>query len=213
MTETSFRLPRHSGLATIILLGFVALAHVVAFTLSLFGGPTRLLQSEPDLVDGLYALAVLLALLFTLPASITWIVWAVRTRKNLDALGVTGLEYSTWFPWYFVVPLLNFFVPMIAVQEMWRKGVPASGQAQAKSSKLISLWWLCFATYTLSRTVPRLVDQVLGSSFELRLVPLYHGAAVPAAVLGSAVVWRFLKRQRMQAPAEPAQASMVLASA
>ena len=210
MTEASFRLPQHSGLAAIILLGFVALAHAVAFPLSLLGGPTRMLALESDVVGGLYALTVLLALLFTLPASITWIVWAVRTRKNLDALGLSGLEYSTWFPWYFAVPFLNFFVPMIAVQEMWRKGVP---ETKSKSSKLIYLWWLCFATYALASTVPGLVDQVFGSDLELRFMPLYHGAAVLAAILGSAVIWRFLNRQRSQMPPETTSVNGVLASA
>jgi hypothetical protein len=212
METTSFRLPQYSGLAAVILLGFVALAHLAALPLAFAGGAREILQEEPGLLGGLYALAVLAALLFTLPASITWIVWAVRTRKNLDALGVAGLEYSPWFPVYFAVPFLNLFVPLIAVQEMWRKGIPDPTGAQGKRSKLIYVWWLFFATCTLSSMVPSLLDKMLGTNYEVQFLPLYHGAAVPAALLGSVVVWRFLKRQRMQAASAGATSLLAFAS-
>jgi hypothetical protein len=40
----------------------------------------------------------------------------------------------------------------------------------------------------LTGSVPGLIDSLTGGTYERELLPLYHGAAIPAAILGAVVI-------------------------
>ena len=129
------------------------------------------------------------------PAAITFIVWAVGSRKNLDAFGAVDLEYSTRFPWYFIVPLLNFFVPLLAFQEIWRESQPVP-KAEQRNSKLIYLWWVFLICGGLAAMIPRVLAAADRPEAERGLAPVFHACTVVAACLAVAMIWRLLQRQR-----------------
>lgn len=182
--KTPFHLPQSSGVATMILLSFLAVAHLVCFGL-VMAGNSRVL----------YAVALVAAFLVRIPAAVTFIVWAVRSRKNLDAFGAVDLEYSTWFPWFFIVPLLNLFVPLLAIQEIWRESEPVP-KAEQRSSTLIYLWWAFLVCSGVAATLPALLAKRDRFGAERGLAPVFHVCTVVAACLAVVMISRLLDRQR-----------------
>jgi hypothetical protein len=187
--RTTFYLPQSSGVAAMILLSFLAVADAACFGLVIAGAADR-----PGALTYLYGAAVL-ALLARIPATILFIVWAVRSRKNLDAFGAVDLEYSTGFLWYFIVPLLNLFVPLLAFQEIWRESEPVP-KAEQRNSKVIYLWWIALVCSGLAATIPKLLSDVDRTQAERGLAPLTYASSCAAACLAVTMIWRLLERQR-----------------
>jgi hypothetical protein len=194
-----------------ILLGMIAAGHVICFILVLNGGAGELVsQQQLGTTAVLYGLALVGTVVLTIPAGITFVVWAVRTRKNVDALGAYDLEYSAWFPVYFVVPVLNLFVPLLAFQEIWRASDPASTDLpqHRRGSRIIYFWWAFFLLASIAGALPRLLAERDKRAAEIGLAAPYHVLAAIAAGLAIAMIWRFLQRQRAHpgsvVPATPA---------
>jgi len=183
-----------------ILLGMIAAAHLICFILVLNGAAGELVsQQQLGTTAVLYGVALIGTIALSIPAAITFIVWAVRTRKNVDALGAYDLEYSAWFPVYFVVPLLNLFVPLLAFQEIWRASDPASTELpqHRRGSRIIYFWWAFFLLASIAGTLPRLHAERDKRAAEIGLAGPYHVLAAIAAGLAIAMIWRFLQRQRV----------------
>lgn len=194
--RTTFHLPQSSGVAAMILLSFVAVGHAICFGLVMAGAADQVLANRLGAAGVLYAVILLGTVAMTVPAAVTFIVWAVRSRKNLDAFRAVDLNYSSGFPWYFIVPFLNLFVPLLAFQEIWRASDPAPPAQKRRGSVLIYAWWFFFICTGLAGGVPRLLAPADRTAAERGLAAPYHACAVVAACLAVAMIWRLLQRQR-----------------
>ena len=106
-----------------------------------------------------FFLLSLVTVFFLLMTMVIYGCWIYRVCANAHALGATGLAFSpsSVVLWYFV-PLLNFVMPYLALQEIWKaSAAPQSWKDQA-SHPLISLYWavniismLSFAVAVLMR--------------------------------------------------------------
>ena len=178
-----------------ILLSFVAVADAACFGLVLAGAADQVLEDRIGALGFLFGIGIVLALLARIPATILFIVWAVRSRKNLDAFGAVDLEYSTFFPWYFICPLLNLFVPLLAFQEIWRESEPVP-KAEQRNSKVIYLWWIALVCSGVASMLPKLLSQADRLRAERGLAPLQYASSSVTAALAVTMIWRLLERQR-----------------
>jgi len=86
---------------------------------------------------------VLLAVFFVL-AAVPIAVWIYRAHANLHRAGVSELAYSpAWSVGSFLVPVVNFVVPLRAMRELHNRS-HGEGPWQAQSPVAdVSSWWSC----------------------------------------------------------------------
>ncbi|MHC4974407.1 MAG: DUF4328 domain-containing protein [Planctomycetota bacterium] len=71
--------------------------------------------------------------------------WIPRANRNARALGATGMVFSprSCVIWY-LIPILNLFVPYLAMKEIWLASDPSGAWQRRKASLLLPLWWGLF---------------------------------------------------------------------
>lgn len=81
-------------------------------------------------------------------AIVTFCCWLYRAYRNLAALRVDGLAYSSgWAVGSFFVPFANLVVPFLVMKELWKGSDPAfvdeasNEWNRARGTSLQSLWW------------------------------------------------------------------------
>jgi hypothetical protein len=81
------------------------------------------------------------AVLFILGA-LPFGMWTYRASNNLRALGAEGLSHSPgWAVGSNFVPIVNFFVPFMAMREIWQASAqPGNWQGQHRTP-LLGWWW------------------------------------------------------------------------
>lgn len=102
-------------------------------------------------------------------AGVVFLAWLYRAYKNVNAFGAESLTSSPGSALIsFFVPMLNLYLPAVAVSELWKASDPAitAGEAwqQARHSRLVIIWWLVILAWGIAR--------VIQSIFRLRLDPL-----------------------------------------
>ena len=106
-----------------------------------------LIQRANDADDAVDATAAVLVLI-TVATAIVWIIWQWRCAKNAEVLGNTaprfgpGWSIGAWF-----IPLANFVIPVLIVQDLWRASAPGARPGtwrKERGSALIGFWWAAF---------------------------------------------------------------------
>lgn len=73
--------------------------------------------------------------------------WIYRAHANLRDDGAPGLNYSPgWALGSFLVPVLNLFVPMKAMRELWNRSHGEEAHFAHVSVGDVGNWWTCLLT-------------------------------------------------------------------
>jgi predicted Zn finger-like uncharacterized protein len=176
------------------------------------GGPAPLEQSVPAV------LASMLVWLFYFPAGIAacvyFLMWFYRVYANLETLGARNLSQTPgWAVGYWFIPILWFYLPLQATQEMWRNSDPdpRRNARDVPWSNLVSVWWVFWTlAFVLSLAGNFGTFGLDAERFELALVASIVAEALTliAAGLVLAVVARIEARMSARAEAVAAQGSL-----
>lgn len=151
-----------------------------------------------------------------LPASVLFLIWMYRARRNLVPLRAGGLVYSPFWAvagWF--IPIMHLFRPFQVMREIWRASEPAGDPRQpmdwktTPGSALLGWWWamalfsefsayfFIFATFRSFASgdyMRAAVWDVAGEAFSLA-----------AIILEALVVERVIRRQAQRHAALNAQ--------
>jgi hypothetical protein len=102
-------------------------------------------QDADDAVEA--AAAIWLVLLVVI--GIVWVVWQWRCAKNVQALGREGARFGAgWSIGAWFIPLANFVIPAMVVQDLWRATTPGTRPGtnlrSQSASPLVFCWWIAF---------------------------------------------------------------------
>jgi len=145
-------------------------------------------------------------------ASVAFLVWIYRARRNLDALGAKGLQYSPgWAVGGFFVPILSLGRPYNVMAEIWRASSAEGGVSWKFSSvhPLLGFWWglWLIAGWVGGFLLGGVVDKPADFS-ELEMYAYALLATdlllVPTAILAAVLVWQFTLKQEVAAQAKAA---------
>jgi hypothetical protein len=145
-----------------------------------------------------------IVLMTFLVGAILWLVWQFRGHKNLRALGARHLRFSPgWAVGWWFVPLANYAMPFLTMQELYKASDPDAGPddwSSGKTGALIGFWWASLLAQTLllfagssteGTTDVTLTELAAGQ----RYVILGYAAMIVAAGLAIALVIRIDQRQ------------------
>ena len=106
------------------------------------------------------AIGRLTTVLMALLASGVTLFWIQSAHRNLPALGNPQLKYSPdWCVAYWLIPIVNFFLPYLAMCELMNGSDPKRYNAeparlpQQSASLLLTVWWASFLLMLLTSTV------------------------------------------------------------
>jgi hypothetical protein len=167
-------------------------ARLNRFDLSALGPAEDAQTLQGDMAVAEVALLVITAIFF--------LVWFHRAYKNLGALGVARLRWSTeWAVIWWFVPFLNFVRPKQIADDTWR----GSGPEQPAIPWYHTLWWLAFvAGGVLSRVAERYdrsAETLPSMLTAANLATAADALDIVAAGLAIAVVSATTRRQRRRA--------------
>jgi hypothetical protein len=76
-------------------------------------------------------------------AVVAFLAWVHRAYRNLPALGNPAPSTTPgWAVGFYLMPLLNLFMPCVVMAEIWRYSDPSQAGAVRKSnSPLVGWWW------------------------------------------------------------------------
>jgi Domain of unknown function (DUF4328) len=131
----------------------VALANRIALVRDLkaghFGDVLTRAQDADDFVSASSSIFVLTQLVIV----VLFIIWMFRAAKNNEALGRMGARFSPgWSIGAWFIPLANFVIPVLIMQDLWRGSDPATRRGvaswrSAAGSALVGFWWVaCLAS-------------------------------------------------------------------
>lgn len=103
------------------------------------------LKNLGALLNILGNLCVILALPLTLLAMGFLIVWLRRGIRNLHSLNVSTAKARDWQAFSFIIPVLDLFMPMLVMQEVWKASDPnylddASWRSAPPSPVIMGYW-------------------------------------------------------------------------
>jgi hypothetical protein len=133
----------------IVMLGLWILISLVTIVstymdIELFGGIDKwTVYTEANGDSLVISLIMLTTYLLT---SALFLFWFYRVHKNLPALGVKYLEYTSgWAVSGFIVPLLNLIRPYEVMEEVWNASNPAimeeGGWRTKNTAGMVNWWW------------------------------------------------------------------------
>ena len=103
-------------------------------------------QLEAALGVGLASILVsILYFVAGIAACVYFLMWFYRVYANLEALGARDLTQTpAWAVGYWFIPVLWFYLPLQAAQEMWQNSDPDTRRdpRDVPWSKLVSVWWV-----------------------------------------------------------------------
>jgi hypothetical protein len=144
-------------------------------------------------------------------ASIPFIVWLHRARRNLEALGIYDVTWSPgWAIGGWFVPILSLWRPKQVMNEVWRAsdpGLPHGARAREWSqlplSWVVTAWWALFIVGGfLDRIAGRMYSNATTPDAEISATTVSLVASVmtaAAALLAIQVVRQVTRRQRTRA--------------
>jgi hypothetical protein len=199
--------------AATILLGLAAVLAVVSGVLSIeqANAIDTFLDSgdiEPlERSDDHFAVLALPQAIVSIATIVVFLVWFHRAYKNLPALGIRRLRYTSgWAVGAWFVPFLNLVRPKAIANDLWKASDPdlpgetADWRSNAVSG-LVHWWWAVYLLSIITVTITigeidTLDRQDAGNS---RIDAARSVLSVVAAVLAIKVVGGITERQRQRA--------------
>ena len=142
-------------------------------------------------------------------ASIPFIVWLHRARRNLEALGIHGLRWSPgWAIGGWFVPILSLWRPKQVMNEVWRASDPELPAWTMEWSLLplswaVTAWWALFLVGGfLDRISGRMYSNATTPEAEISATTVSLVASImtaAAALFAIQVVRQVTRRQRTRA--------------
>jgi hypothetical protein len=73
---------------------------------------------------------------------VVWLIWQHRAHANLEAVGVTGLDYSPgWAVGWWLIPIANLWKPFQVNRELWKASSGVSDWRSLATWPLLGWWW------------------------------------------------------------------------
>lgn len=181
--------------------GLLVLA-VAGGVLAVGGGD---LKGELTPLAGAAAVAAFVRIIVFLATVVVTLIWLYRATANAKAMGATDLMVSPVMAviWWFV-PLLNLFMPYLAVRDLWRASErPGDWQGVSAPATLVIWWvlWLCgnvagWVGFQMGRDPYAPVDLLLYADLAFALF------FIPAALLFAGIVGDIQRKQDGTGPAQ-----------
>lgn len=156
--------------SALAILNFVA---IFVSAMNSADGVTKVLAEFSIIVD-------MLTRLFHVSACIVFIVWLRRAFRNLRAFDVKEMATRSWhciFGW--LIPIVNLFLPMLAVNEIWKASDPQASLTDwhnNRSSKRIIACWILYGINGIVQLATRIFDKL---AREMGMQELAHLVGVP----------------------------------
>ena len=217
MSVPRLRSPLGLGRATVVLLGLVALADLLAIGagFGVYGVADDLargsgafgaaLTGRAHDSDALYTASGVAQTPVGLVCSVVVLVWLYRVRVNAEVVRPDGHSKArAWVIAGWVVPLANFWYPRRVVLDVWDASDPSGARPR---HALINFWW---ALWLVSSQVGWIMQRAYGAAHtaadfrEAALEVMISDAVdVVAAGLAALVVLRLSRMQLQKALAGP----------
>jgi hypothetical protein len=148
------------------------------------------------------------------------VIWQWRSVKNAEALGRVGARLSSgWAIAGWLIPLVNFVVPYLVMQDLWRstdeRAAPGTAWRDLPGAPLVTQWWVAYVVSIIA--IPLALGLVVAGSQTAGQVSwlLTAGELVGAgaSVLGAFVVREITSRQARQQELTPAPTSQPVLTA
>ena len=139
-----------SGLFVLVVVGCLASGfahqHRASVIARIKAGTATLREAQH--ADDLVRAATLVGLCFAVATGVVFILWQWRSAKNAEAFGQTAARYRPgWSIGGWFVPLANFVIPVLIMQDLWRSSdphlSPEDGRRRPRSA-LVGWWWAAF---------------------------------------------------------------------
>jgi len=204
--QRSLTLALRVALAVVVLLG-LTISAAAALSLARYEQIFSALRLDEESVtrwDGLLQVTMVAAVVVS---AVCFLIWVIRSYRNLPALGVTPLRMSTsratavWF-----IPFVNLVLSKEVVDDLWRGSdpeVPPLSPAWRLQTVpyRVHLWWVTLLTsgvllVAAQWALPELgAEDAAAARAGLMLAMLAHLAAAAAALLTLFVVQEVADRQ------------------
>jgi TRAP-type C4-dicarboxylate transport system permease large subunit len=184
----------------------VALANRIALVRDLraghFGDVVARAEDADDFVSGSSAIFVLTQFAIV----VLFIIWMFRAAKNNEALGRTSPRFSPgWSIGAWFIPLANFVIPVLIMQDLWRGSDPATRRGvtswrAAPASALVGCWWaaLLASLVRFSYSGSGLHDSSLDDIETTNTVALVGVVATAIAAILAVLVVRAVSRRQLE---------------
>lgn len=205
----SLTLALRASLAVVVLLS-LAVACAAAMSLARYGEIFSAFRLEPGAVTRWESILQITMVTSIVASALFFLIWVIRSYRNLPALGVSSLRLSTrratavWF-----IPFVNLVLSKEVVDDLWRASdpeVPPLSPAWRLQTVpyRVHLWWVAMLTsgVLLVATQWALPDlgtaDAVSSRAGLVLTLLAHVAAGASALLTLFVVKEIADRQQLR---------------
>lgn len=85
------------------------------------------------------SLACFVAFIITL---VVFLKWVYQANKNCHGFGAFKMKFSPgWSVGYFFIPILSFYKPYQAMQEIWKASTNSANWQQEKGNFIVGWWW------------------------------------------------------------------------
>ena len=200
-----------SGLVSLLFLGLDGYGMSLSHSIAVDGVGSHWDAATSTL--GGSALLLVLEVLLTVGAGVTFIVWFFKSAK-LSAVLAPGRQRLSpgWAIGGWFIPLAYLVLPRLVAGDVWRASEPLTESPVRKPrTRLVTFWWLTFAISQMAIAVPyiplsRLVvsgdgldDSTASVSTALFVCGFVVGALrIAASVLGILMVRRVTSRQQVR---------------
>ncbi len=162
-TNNSYGDIRGVGSIARVLIGLTVALNVIGYICALVikehfsSGHFSDTSATSALVHIISSLAEIGAVFVGLAALIYLVVWMGGALRNLPTFNALGTKYKDWYCWSCFIPILNLFLPMLILQEIWKGSDPSnldsSGWKKCPASKLIYAAWISVLASLLGTAV------------------------------------------------------------
>ena len=204
--QRSLTLALRVALAVVVLFG-LAISAAAALSLARYDQIFSALRLEEDVVTRWESLLQMTMAAAVAASALCFLIWVIRSYRNLPALGVQPLRMSTsratavWF-----IPFVNLVLSKEVVDDLWRGSdpeVPPLSPAWRLQTVpyRVHLWWVTLLTSGVLLVAAQWALPELGAADAaaaragLMLAMLAHLAAAAAALLTLFVVKEIADRQ------------------
>lgn len=158
---------------------FVTAAGDGSWRLPGFDGPSPPTISWFDLYPGPVDLILRLTYIVSIFAGVSWMVWQHRAQTNVWA--VAGSERPRvspgWAIGWWLVPFANWWMPLVAMRELYRGSTQTSGRRRPGGSATLAGWWALWLSAGAAATVS-------GVLLAITLFSKVVEAGTPSVVIG-----------------------------
>jgi hypothetical protein len=139
-----------------------------------------------------------------LMAVLQFSIWLANMRDRADVLWRQGQRrHRAWLVFGWVIPLGQFFVPKMFVNDLWAASRPES-QRHRRGHPLLTAWWLSVlvAASAYSDAPKELKEAATTSQARQALRHIMYGSGldVCAAALTIIVIWQLIRRLERAVP-------------